>query len=183
MPARRRMGIRENAKRTAKDNKGLSTTVLKPVAPRLAETSWPTPPASREARASPPALRRRPSQTKGSTPVGAAVEKRDRHDERQRSRSIAEESLRRDIPVPAAKQDLQDAAAQSRDSPEAGRWSGRVSTAPARRRRRVPALAFGQTRVPESRSAVRLPRTSGRRLHRHRGLSGSVTERARCALA
>jgi hypothetical protein len=33
---------------------------------------------------------------------------------------------------------------------------------PARRRRRVPALAFGQTRVPESRSAVRLPRTNNR---------------------
>jgi hypothetical protein len=108
-------------------------------------------------RASPPTLRRRPSQTNGSTPVGAAVEmlaspgegalstigadhpvtgvagaspaafksdesndrvKRDRHDERQRSRSMRKRSLRRDIPVPAAKQDLEDAAAQSRDSPK-----------------------------------------------------------------
>jgi hypothetical protein len=43
--------------------------------------------------------------------------KRDRHDERRRSRSMRKSSLRRDIPVPAAKQDLPDAAAQSRDSP------------------------------------------------------------------
>jgi hypothetical protein len=42
--------------------------------------------------------------------------KRDRHDERQRSRSMRKRSLRRDILVPAAKQDLEDAAAQSRDS-------------------------------------------------------------------
>jgi hypothetical protein len=32
MPARRRMGIRENAKTTSREKKGLSTTVLKPVA-------------------------------------------------------------------------------------------------------------------------------------------------------
>jgi len=44
--------------------------------------------------------------------------KRDRHDERQRSRSMRKRSLRRDILVPAAKQDLEDAAAQSRDSPK-----------------------------------------------------------------
>jgi hypothetical protein len=118
-------------------------------------------------RASPPTLRRRPSQTNGSTPVGAAVEmlaspgegalsaigpdhrlagvagasaaafesdesndrvKRDRHDERRPSRSMRKSSLRRDIPVPAAKQDLRDAAAHSRDSPEAARRSGRAST-------------------------------------------------------
>jgi hypothetical protein len=96
------------------------------------------------------ALRRRPS--RGSTPVGAAVEtlaspgegalseigpdyrvagvagasptaiesdesddqeKRDRHHERLTVASMRKSSLRRDVPVPAAKQDLQDAAGQS----------------------------------------------------------------------
>jgi hypothetical protein len=47
--------------------------------------------------------------------------KRDRYDEQRRSRSMRKSSLRRDIRVPAAKQDLQDAAAQSRDSRMAGR--------------------------------------------------------------
>jgi hypothetical protein len=45
--------------------------------------------------------------------------KRDRHDERRRSRSMRKRSLR-DVPVPAAKQDLRDAAAHSRDSPKVG---------------------------------------------------------------
>jgi len=135
----------------------LSTTVLKPVAARLAETSWPARPGFARGAGIAADPRRRPSQTNGSTPVGAAVEmlaspgegalstigadhrvtgvagaspaafksdesndrvKRDRHDERQRSRSMRKRSLRRDILVPAAKQDLEDAAAQSRDSPK-----------------------------------------------------------------
>jgi hypothetical protein len=87
------------------------------------------------------------------------VEKRDRHDERQRSRSIAKESLRRDIPVPAAKQDLQDAGL----SPEIRQKQALVRPGIHGSRRgdgaAFPPLAFGQMREPESRSAVRLPRT------------------------
>jgi len=89
--------------------------------------------------------------------------KRDRHDERRRSRSMRKRSLRRDVPVPAAKQDLRDAAAHARDSPEAGSWSRPESTERARRRRRVPALALPGCERPECRSGARLLTTSCRR--------------------
>jgi hypothetical protein len=138
--------------------------VLKPVAARLAETSWPARPgfargagiaadpektpesderehSGRRRRGDARVAGRRSALhdrryhrvtgVAGASPAAFKSDesndrvKRDRHDERRRSRSMRKRSLRRDVPVPAAKQDLRDAAAHSRDSPEAGSWSDR----------------------------------------------------------
>jgi hypothetical protein len=177
--------------------------VLKPVAARLAETSWPARPgfargagiaadpektpesderehSGRRRRGDARVAGRRSALhdrryhrvtgVAGASPAAFKSDesndrvKRDRHDERRRSRSMRKRSLRRDVPVPAAKQDLRDAAAHSRDSPEAGRGSGRWPRERRGHSAALRALAFGRVRAPESRSATRLLRTTTRRL-------------------